>query len=78
MKLGLKWAKKNIKDFDSKEEVYEAIIDCLIKNNTRDKSSGYERGFGLHNMMSLLGDRKGFLKLSLTNSLVIDSNLSFR
>jgi len=61
--LASKWAKKDILDFDSKEEIYEAIIDCLIKNNTSDKSSGYERGFGLHNMMTLLGDRKGFLKL---------------
>lgn len=66
--LASKWAEKNINDFISKDEIYEAIIDCLIKNNTSDKSSGYERGFGLHNMMSLLGDRKGFLKLR-TNGL---------
>ena len=61
--LASKWMKKNIDDFTSKEEVYEAIIDCLIKNNTSDKSSSYERGFGLYNMMKLLGDRGGYLKL---------------
>lgn len=61
--LASKWLKKDIDDFTSKKEVYEAIIDCLIKNNTSDKSSSYERGFGLHNMMKLLGDRGGYLKL---------------
>lgn len=66
--LASKWSKKDIKDFTSKNEIYEAIIDCLIKNNTSDKSSSYERGFGLHNMMKLLGDRKGYLKLR-TNGL---------
>lgn len=66
--LASKWRKKNINDFNSKEEIYESIIDCLIKNNTGDKSSSYERGFGLHNLMTLLGDRKGYLKLR-TNGL---------
>lgn len=66
--LASKWSKKDIKDFNSKQEIYESIIDCLIKNNTSDKSSSYERGFGLHNMMKLLGDRKGYLKLR-TNGL---------
>lgn len=61
--LASKWSKKEVKDFDSKEDIYDCIIDCLIKNNTSDKTSSYERGFGLHNMMSLLGDRKGYLKL---------------
>lgn len=61
--LASKWSKKDVKDFNSREEIYESIIDCLIKNNTSDKSSSYERGFGLHNMMSLLGNRKGYLKL---------------
>jgi hypothetical protein len=40
----------------------------LIKNNTSDKTSSYERGLGLHNIMTLLGDRKGYLKLR-TNGL---------
>ncbi|MBC5837568.1 hypothetical protein [Flavobacterium muglaense] len=66
--LASKWSKKDISDFNSKDVIYEAIIDCLIKNNTSDKTSSYERGFGLHNMMKLLGDRKGFLKLR-TNGL---------
>lgn len=66
--LASKWSKKEVKDFASKEEIYESIIDCLIKNNTSDKTSSYERGFGLHNMMTLLGDRKGYLKLR-TNGL---------
>lgn len=66
--LASKWSKKEVKEFNSKEEIYESIIDCLIKNNTSDKSSSYERGFGLHNMMTLLGDRKGYLKLR-TNGL---------
>ena len=66
--LASKWSKKEVKDFDSKEEIYESIIDCLIKNNTSDKTSSYERGFGLHNMMTLLGERKGYLKLR-TNGL---------
>lgn len=66
--LASKWLKKDINDFKSKDEVYEAIIDCLIKNNTSDKSSSYERGFGLHNMMKLLGNRGGYLKLR-TNGL---------
>ena len=66
--LASKWCKKDVKDFNSREEIYESIIDCLIKNNTSDKSSSYERGCGLHNIMSLLGDRKGYLKLR-TNGL---------
>ena len=66
--LASKWSKKEVKEFDSKEEIYERIIDCLIKNNTSDKTSSYERGFGLHNMMTLLGERKGYLKLR-TNGL---------
>jgi hypothetical protein len=66
--LASKWSKKEVKDFNSREEVYESIIDCLIKNNTSDKTSSYERGFGLHNIMTLLGDRKGYLKLR-TNGL---------
>ncbi|KIX21625.1 hypothetical protein SY27_07960 [Flavobacterium sp. 316] len=66
--LASKWCKKDVTDFNSREEIYESIIDCLIKNNTSDKSSSYERGFGLHNIMSLLGDRKGYLKLR-TNGL---------
>lgn len=66
--LASKWSKKDIGNFKSKDEIYEAIIDCLIKNNTSDKTSSYERGFGLHNMMKLLGDRKGYLKLR-TNGL---------
>lgn len=66
--LASKWSKKDIGDFKSKDEIYEAIIDCLIKNNTSDKTSSYVRGFGLHNMMKLLGDRKGYLKLR-TNGL---------
>lgn len=60
--LASKWLKKEVSDC-SKEEIYEAVIDCLIKNNTSDNSSSYERGFGLHNIMKLLGDRKGYLKL---------------
>lgn len=71
--LASKWLKKDINDFDSKVEIYEAIIDCLIKNNTSDNSSSYERGFGLHNMMKLLGDRKGYLKLR-TNGLKLIRN----
>lgn len=66
--LASKWLKKNITEFASKEDVYEAIIDCLLKNNTSDKASNYERGFGLHNMMTLLGNRGGYLKLR-TNGL---------
>jgi hypothetical protein len=66
--LASKWSKKEVKDFISREEVYDSIIDCLIKNNTSDKTSSYERGFGLHNIMTLLGDRKGCLKLR-TNGL---------
>ncbi|OOG79264.1 hypothetical protein, partial [Flavobacterium sp. A45] len=66
--LASKWLKKSIEEFTSKEEVYEAIIDCLVKNNTSDHSSNYERGFGLHNMMTLLGDRGGYFKLR-TNGL---------
>lgn len=66
--LASKWSKKEVKDFNSREEVYESIIDCLIKNNTSDKTSSYERGFGLHNIMTLLGDRKGYIKLR-TNGL---------
>lgn len=66
--LASKWSRQPIKDFKSKDEIYESIIDCLIKNNTSDKSSSYERGFGLHNMMKLLGNRKGYLKLR-TNGL---------
>lgn len=66
--LASKWSKKDINDFISREQIYENVIDCLIKNNTSDKSSSYERGFGLHNVMKLLGDRKGYLKLR-TNGL---------
>jgi hypothetical protein len=66
--LASKWSKKDISSFASKDEIYEAIIDCLVKNNTSDNSSSYERGFGLHNMMKLLGARKGYLKLR-TNGL---------
>lgn len=66
--LASKWSKKEVQYFDSRKEIYESIIDCLIKNNTSDKSSSYERGFGLHNIMTLLGDRKGYLKLR-TNGL---------
>ena len=60
--LANKWLKENIKT-TQKEKIYEAIIDCLIKNNTSDNSSNYERGFGLHNIMTLLGNREGYLKL---------------
>lgn len=61
--LASRWAKKDINDFDSKDEIYQGIIDCLVKENTSDKSSNYERGFGLFNMMKLLGLRKGYLKI---------------
>lgn len=61
--LASKWLKKKIDEFTPKEEIYEAIIDCLVKNNTSDNSSNYERGFGLYNMMKLLGNRGGYLKL---------------
>ncbi|PBI82682.1 hypothetical protein BSF41_47360 [Flavobacterium sp. ACN2] len=66
--LASKWKKKDITLFDSRSEIFEAIIDCLVKNNTSDINSSYERGFGLHNVMKLLGDRKGYLKLR-TNGL---------
>lgn len=70
--LASKWSNKDINDFNSKQEIYEAIIDCLIKKNTSDNSSSYERGFGLHNMMTLLGNR-GYLKLR-TNGLKLFRN----
>ncbi|MCP1994622.1 hypothetical protein [Flavobacterium sp. HSC-61S13] len=66
--LASRWLNKNIDEITSKEEIYNAVIDCLLKNNTSDNVSNYERGFGLHNMMKLLGNRKGFLKLR-TNGL---------
>lgn len=66
--LASRWLKKEINESNSEDEIYDAIIDCLVKENTSDKSSNYERGFGLFNMMKLLGTRKGYLKLR-TNGL---------
>jgi hypothetical protein len=66
--LASRWLKKDINEFSTEDEIYDAIIDCLVKENTSDKSSNYERGFGLFNMMKLLGTRKGYLKLR-TNGL---------
>ena len=61
--LASRWLQKDISEFSSNEEIYDAIIDCLIRENTSDKSSNYERGFGLYNMMKLLDLRGGYLKL---------------
>lgn len=70
--LASKYLKKDITDFSSYDEIYNAIIDCLIKGNTSDSYSGYERGFGLYNIMKLLSE-KGFLKIR-TNGLKLFRN----
>tara|TARA_R110002126_G_scaffold274972_1_gene420272 strand:+ start:13086 stop:14270 length:1185 start_codon:yes stop_codon:yes gene_type:complete len=66
--LAGRWLQKEITELNTTQEIYDAIIDCLIKENTTDKSSNYERGFGLFNMMKLLDLRNGYLKIR-TNGL---------
>ena len=70
--IASKYLKKDIKEFNNYNEIYNTIIDCLIKGNTSDNYSAYERGFGLHNIMKLLSDI-GFLKIR-TNGLKLFRN----
>ena len=70
--LASKFLQKDISNFKNYDEIYNTIIDCLVKGNTSDIYSGYERGFGLFNIMKLLNE-KGFLKIR-TNGLKLFRN----
>jgi|GEM_PF-5034897 len=72
--LASTWKNKDISEFSDSTEVYEAIIDCLIKNNTSDENSSYKRGFGLYNIMKLMRNR-GYIKLR-TNGLKLFRNFN--
>ncbi len=68
-----KYSKKSIENYNSFEEVYNVIENCLIKSNTSEISSIYNRGYGLHKIMELLSEKNGFLKLR-TNGLKLFRN----
>lgn len=68
-----KYSKKPIENYDSYEEVYAVIENCLTKSNTSDTSSLYNRGYGLHKIMELLSEKNGFLKIR-TNGLKLFRN----
>lgn len=70
--LASKYLKKDVNEFINYEEIYETIMNCLVKGNTSDDYSGYERGFGLYNIMKLLNG-VGFLKIR-TNGLKLFRN----
>lgn len=65
--LASKWANKSFEEFENQNEIYNAIINCLVKGNTSEIKNLYERGFGLYNIMKLLKN-SGYLKIR-TNGL---------